>query len=84
MSYKIIESKKYIAIVGIAIVSTTALFVLSATMAKQISEKNKIEDDLRMVIKMHNDKNHALKECEDNIIDGTCLTKIPTYQEMPR
>ena len=84
MEYKVIEKNKYSLLLNVAVMASAGFIIMTYFVFNEIAEKQKIEDDLRMVIALHNEKNHALKACEDNIIEGTCLTKLPTYQEAAR
>lgn len=60
----------------IALAAMMLVLALMAMMMVSMAEKNnKLEMDLQSAIDRHNRVNHAKNECEDKIINATCLTR---------
>lgn len=81
MRYKVITNETYSFLVNASIIQFVAIIVIISYLGVVQTDRNRMERDLKATIKKHNDKNHKLNECENKIIQGTCLTRMPTYQE---
>lgn len=81
MKYKVITNETYSFLVNASIIQFIAIIVIISYLGVVQTDCDKMERDLKATTQKHNDKNHKLNECENKIIQGTCLTRMPTYQE---
>lgn len=81
--FKILDMSDYKKLI-FALVVSSLVAVLSSYYAYEMryemqADNEVLKRDLQATIQKHNNKNHALRECEAKIIHGTCLLRIPDY-----
>lgn len=80
--YKTIKKDSYDSMVS-AIVIMGLIIIGLGVWANQLHYENRLlERDIEAVIEKHNKINHEKIECENKIIQGTCLTRNPTIEEV--